>query len=147
MGSNILLNPSFYLEFFVSNGRARGATCFCSGMAGTGRSSMLELFFQLTFNFQPWHPGLRINDRQKRSLCFILSATFVTFHKKVLLASLQRFLLLVPCWCCRTDLKVISWKRSPFFFAQYFELQTIFHWEFIAVTEEIAKAPMKRADF
>ena len=80
----------FFLFFFVSNGRTRGATCFCSGMAGTGRSSMLGLFFHFSFNFQPWHLGLRINDRQRRSLFFILSATFVTFHKKVLLASVQR---------------------------------------------------------
>ena len=137
----------FFLFFFVSNGRTRGATCFCSGMAGTGRSSMLGLFFHFSFNFQPWHLGLRINDRQRRSLFFILSATFVTFHKKVLLAYVQRFLLLVPCWWSRTsvsDLKVISWKRSPFFFAQYFELQTVFRWEFIAVTEEIAKAPSNK---
>ena len=100
----------FFLFFFVSNGRTRGATCFCSGMAGTRGSSMLGLFFHFSFNFQPWHLGLRINDRQRRSLFFILSATFVTFHKKVLLASLQRFLLLVPCWWSRTSFLI--WKSS-----------------------------------
>ena len=87
----------FFLFFFCQQWKNKGSDMFLFGDGRHRKEQHVGIIFHFSFNFQPWHLGLRINDRQRRSLFFILSATFVTFHKKVLLAYVQRFLLLVPC--------------------------------------------------